>query len=134
MGSGTGIGRVRGLGSAKTGSHHWMVQRTTAVGNLLLVTWLIVSLLKLPDYSYAMLHDWMAQPIVAVPAILMLISIFWHLRLGLQVFMEDYIHSDGAKFAWTLFLTFYAIGTAALGIFAIAKIAFTIVVPGTPPA
>lgn len=134
MGSGTGIGRVRGLGSAKTGAHHWMVQRTTAVSNLLLVTWLIVSLLKLPDYSYAMLRDWLAQPIVAVPAMLMLISIFWHLRLGLQVFMEDYIHSDGAKFGWTLFLNFYAIGAAALGIFAIARIAFTIVVPGAPPA
>ena len=134
MGGGTGIGRVRGLGSAKAGAHHWMLQRTTAVGTLLLVTWLIISLLKLPELSYAMLHDWLAQPIVAVPAMLMLVSVFWHLRIGLQVFMEDYVESDGAKFGWMLILNFYAFGMAALGIFAIAKIAFTVTVPGMPPA
>jgi succinate dehydrogenase / fumarate reductase membrane anchor subunit len=57
--------------------------------------------------------------------ILMLVSIFWHLRLGLQVLIEDYIQDHGLKFGVILLLNFFAIGGAALGIFAVAKVAFT---------
>jgi succinate dehydrogenase / fumarate reductase membrane anchor subunit len=124
MGTGTGIGRVRGLGSAKAGTHHWINQRVTAAGNLLLLVWLIVSLFRLPGLEYGEVTSWLAQPLVAVPMMLMIISIFWHLRLGLQVVIEDYIHEDGTKFGVLLLLNFYAIGGAALGIFAVAKIAF----------
>ena len=125
MGNGTGIGRVRGLGSAKSGTHHWVNQRVTAVGNLLLVLWLIFSLLQLPALDYLAVTAWLAKSWVAVPMILMLISVFYHLRLGLQVVVEDYVHEEGTKFATLLLLNFYAIGGAAAGIFAIAKIAFT---------
>lgn len=125
MGTGTGIGRVRGLGSAKSGAHHWLVQRYTAVGNLLLVVWLMISLLKLSGLDYGSVTAWIANPLVALPLILMLVSIFWHLRLGLQVLMEDYVHDDGLKFFCTLLLNFYALGGAAAGAFAVAKIAFT---------
>lgn len=125
MGNGTGIGRVRGLGSAKSGTHHWINQRITAVGNLLLVLWLIFSLLQLQSLDYLAVTAWLAKSWVAVPMILMLVSIFYHLRLGLQVVVEDYVHEEGTKFATLLLLNFYAIGGAALGIFAIAKIAFT---------
>ncbi len=125
MGTGTGIGRVRGLGSARTGTHHWINQRVTAAGNVLLVLWLIISLLRLPGLDHAAVISWLAQPWVAVPAMLMLVSIFYHLRMGLQVVIEDYVHEDGTKFGVLLLLNFYAIGAAALGIFAIAKIAFT---------
>ncbi|CAH0349293.1 succinate dehydrogenase, hydrophobic membrane anchor protein [soil metagenome] len=125
MGSGTGIGRVRGLGSAKSGTHHWINQRVTAVGNLLLVLWLIISILQLPALDYVAVTTWLAKSWVAVPMMLMIVSVFYHLRLGLQVVVEDYVHEDGTKFATFLLLNFYAIGGAALGIFAIAKIAFT---------
>ncbi|MGE4411865.1 MAG: succinate dehydrogenase, hydrophobic membrane anchor protein [Sphingomonadales bacterium] len=125
MGNGTSIGRVRGLGSAKSGTHHWIVQRFTAVGNLLLVLWLLFSILQMPGLDYASVTAWLAQPLVAVPMMLMLVSVFWHLKLGLQVLIEDYVHDDGLKFFAVLILNFYAIGGAALGIFAIAKIAFT---------
>lgn len=125
MGTGTGLGRVRGLGSARAGTHHWINQRVTAVGNLILVTWLVVSALRLPGLDYEMVVNWLAQPLVAVPMILMLISIFYHLRLGLQVMIEDYVHDEGLKFGVILLLNFYAIGGAALGIFAVAKIAFS---------
>lgn len=125
MGSGTGIGRVRGLGSAKSGTHHWINQRVTAVGNLLLVLWLIISILQLPALDYVAVTTWLAKSWVAVPMMLMIVSIFYHLRLGLQVVVEDYVHEEGTKFATFLLLNFYAIGGAALGIFAIAKIAFT---------
>ena len=125
MGTGTRLGRVRGLGSARAGTHHWLNQRVTAVGNLILVIWLVVSALRLPGLDYEMVVNWLAQPLVAVPMILMLISLFYHLRLGLQVVIEDYVHDDALKFGAILLLNFYAIGAAALGIFAVARIAFT---------
>jgi succinate dehydrogenase / fumarate reductase, membrane anchor subunit len=125
MGNGTGIGRVRGLGSAKHGGKHWIDQRLTAIGNLLLTSWLVISLLILPNMEYETVAAWLAQPAVAVPMILMLISIFWHIRLGLQVLIEDYVHEDGNKFAALTVLNFYVIGAAAFGIFMVAKLAFT---------
>jgi len=125
MGNGTSIGRVRGLGSAKSGSHHWILQRFTAVGNLLLVLWLLFSIVQMPGLDYASVTGWLAQPVVAVPMMLMLVSIFWHLKLGLQVLIEDYVHDDGLKFFVLMLLNFYAVGGAAFGLFAIAKIAFT---------
>ncbi|MGE4429756.1 MAG: succinate dehydrogenase, hydrophobic membrane anchor protein [Sphingobium sp.] len=125
MGNGTPIGRVRGLGSAKSGVHHWVLQRFTAVGNMLLVLWLILALLQMPGLDYASVTSWIAQPLVAVPLMLMLVSIFWHLKLGLQVLIEDYVHDDGLKFFVLMLLNFYALGGGALGIFAVAKIAFT---------
>lgn len=124
MGSGTGIGRVRGLGSAKSGTHHWIVQRVTAVSNALLVTWLIASLAMLPAHDHAAITGWLAQPIVAVPMMLMLVSVFYHIRLGLQVLVEDYVHDDGLKFAVLILLNFFVIGCAATGLFSVAKIAF----------
>ena len=125
MGNGTGIGRVRGLGSAKHGGKHWIDQRLTAIGNLLLTSWLVISLLVLPNMEHETVAAWLAQPSVAVPMILMLISIFWHVRLGLQVLIEDYVHEDGNKLALLTLLNFYVIGAAAFGIFMVAKHAFT---------
>lgn len=125
MGNGTGIGRVRGLGSAKHGAHHWLAQRYTAAGNLFLVLWLLFSLLSLPGLDYESVVGWIHNPLVAVPMMLMLVSIFWHLRLGMQVMLEDYVHDKGLAFLCILLLNFYAIGGGAVGIFAIAKIAFT---------
>ena len=128
MGTGTGIGRVRGLGSARHGAHHWLAQRYTAVGNLLLVLWLIFSLVSLPGLDYESVRNWIANPLVAVPLMLMLVSIFYHLRLGMQVMLEDYVHDKGLNFFCILLLNFYTIAGAAAGIFAIARIALTGVV------
>lgn len=125
MGSGTGIGRVRGLGSARSGTHHWLHHRVTVAGNLLLVLFFVFSLLQLPGLDYDSVTSWLAQPWVAVPMMLMLINVFYHLRLGLQVLIEDYVHDDGLKFGILTLLNFYAIGGAVAGIFAVAKIAFT---------
>jgi succinate dehydrogenase / fumarate reductase, membrane anchor subunit len=125
MGSGTNIGKVRGLGSAKHGGSHWISQRTTAVGNLLLTTWLVASLLLMPNFDHATIALWLAKPSVAVPMILMLVSIFWHARLGLQVLIEDYVHDDALKFGAMTLLNFYVVGGAVFGIFTVAKLAFT---------
>ncbi len=124
MGNGTGIGRVRGLGSARHGAGHWLTHRYTSVSNLLLVLWLIFSLATLPGLDYESVRNWIANPLVAVPLMLMLVSVFWHLRLGMQVMLEDYVHDKGLNFFAILILNFYTIAGAAAGIFAIAKIAF----------
>lgn len=128
MGNGTGLGRVRGLGSARHGGNHWVMHRVTAVSNLLLMLWLAFSLVRLPGYDYETVRAWLEQPLVAVPMMLLVISVFWHFRMGLQVLIEDYVHEDGLKFASIVALTFYTFGMGALALFAIAKIALT----GTP--
>lgn len=125
MGDGTEIGRVRGLGSAKEGAHHWIAQRLTAIGNLLLMLWLIGSLLTLPGLGYETVALWLSSPLAAVPMILLLVSTCWHLRLGLQVFIEDYVHEASGKLPLLILLNFYAITAAALGTFAVLKLAFT---------
>ena len=124
MGTGTGIGRVRGLGSAKHGSLHWWHQRLTAAGNLVLLLWFVVALLRLPALDYATVTAWIASPFVAVALVLLTISVFWHLRIGLQVFIEDYVHDDASRVGALLILNFYAVGATALAIFSVLKIAF----------
>ena len=125
MGNGTNIGRVRGLGSAKHGGQHWINQRTSAVGNLLLTTWLVTSLVLMPNFAQATLAQWLAQPTVAVPMMLMLVSIYWHVRLGLQVLIEDYVHDEPLKFGAITLLNFYVVASLVFGIFIVAKLAFT---------
>lgn len=125
MGNGTSIGKVRGLGSAHHGAHHWLVARTTAISNLLLMVWFIVSLVMLSDYSYASVTGWLSQPIAAVPMILLIFSLFYHARLGLQVVLEDYVHESGSKFALLSALNLAAIGGGAFAIFSVARLALT---------
>ena len=124
MGNGTSIGRVRGLGSAPEGAHHWLLQRFTAIGNLVLVLFLLVSFLMLPAYDYATMTGWLSSPIAAAALILLIVSTFWHARLGLQVLIEDYIHQGGSRFALIALLNLVAVSGAVFGIFCIASIAF----------
>ncbi len=128
MAGGTELGRVRGLGSAKHGSEHWLRQRTTAIGNLLLMIWLFVSLVRLPGYDHEIISAWIGQPIVAVPLILLVLSVFLHIRLGLQVLIEDYVKDDALKAMSLVALNFFCIGLGAVALFAIVEIALT----GTP--
>ena len=132
MGNGTPLGRVRGLGAAHHGTGHWLQQRLTALGNVLLVTWLFVSLLRLPLGDHAAVHRLASNPTVALALILLVISVFWHFRLGLQVLIEDYVHGEATRLLAIVALNFYAIGGAAYGIFAIVRIALAPVagVPG----
>jgi succinate dehydrogenase / fumarate reductase membrane anchor subunit len=123
MGTGTGIGRVRGLGSARHGWQHWWHQRLTAAGNLILVLYFVVSLFRLPLHDHTTVVQWLSSPVTAVALILMTVSVFWHLRLGLQVFIEDYVHDDALRVAALVALNFYALGGGALAIFSILKIA-----------
>ena len=120
---GTAIGHVRGLGSAKEGPHHWLTHRVTAIGNLLLVCFLVISLVLLPDLSYVTVIGWLGNTIPATALALLLISVFWHARLGLQIMIEDYVDAPGNKFAATAALNLAAFGGVAFGLFSIARIA-----------
>ena len=120
---GTAIGQVRGLGSAHGGAHHWLQQRFTAIGNLALMLFLAFSLSLLPDYSYGTVAGWAAQTLPATALALLIISVFWHARLGLQVLIEDYVHDAGTKFGVIALLNLATIGGGAFGLVSIARLA-----------
>ncbi len=122
MGNGTSIGRVRGLGSAHAGTHHWLVQRFTAIGNLLLTVWLAGALLTLPSYGYEAVHGWLAHPLPALLMGLLVLCTVWHARLGMQVMMEDYVHDTGSKFAAVVVLNLAAVGAVAFALFALIRL------------
>ena len=124
MGNGTSIGRVRGLGSAKEGTEHWWRQRVTAGGNVLLVTWLVISLARLPGYDYQTVRLWLASPWAATPMLLLVLNTFYHFRLGLQVVIEDYQH-DAARVVSLVLLNAFTLGAGAIALFSILKVAFT---------
>ncbi|CAM3296509.1 MULTISPECIES: succinate dehydrogenase, hydrophobic membrane anchor protein [Sphingomonas] len=123
MRSGTAIGRVRGLGSAKSGTHHWLNQRLTAGSNFLLVVWLLISILRQPSFDYASMHLWLSNPWAAIPMVLLVASIFYHMRLGLQVVIEDY-EQDQNRVALLVVMNLFVFTIAAVAIFSILKIAF----------
>lgn len=123
MGNGTSIGKVRGLGSAHSGSHHWLLQRFTAIGNLLLGLFFLFAFLQMPNFDFKTIHDWIRQPLPATAAALFVICAFWHARLGLQVLVEDYVHEPANKFAAMAALNLATFGGAAFGLFAIVRLA-----------
>ena len=122
MGNGAELGRVRGLGSANEGAHHWWHQRVTAGSNLFLMLWLLISIARQPAYDFGALHAWLASAWVAIPMILLIVSVFYHFRLGLQVLIEDYVHGE-LRVGLMALLTFFTISTAGIAIFSILKIA-----------
>lgn len=119
----TELKRVRGLGSAHHGVQHWWHQKLTAGTNFLLIVWLLASVAMLPGYDYLTVRLWLSSAWVAVPMLLLVASVFYHFRLGLQVVIEDYSHKQSRFVAMVLLNVFVAV-TAGTAIFAILKIAF----------
>lgn len=118
------LSRARGLGSAKSGVHHWMMQRLTAVSNLILGLWLMYSIVMNADLQYmAGAEGWLSQPVNAIGVILFVISSLYHSLLGVQVVVEDYIHHEGFKIVklMAVRLVFCAMGVAC--IFSVLQVA-----------
>jgi succinate dehydrogenase / fumarate reductase membrane anchor subunit len=120
----TPLGRVRGLGSARSGATHWWHERLTSVASLILLVWFFVSLLRLPDFHHQTVIEWLAAPLVAVPMLLLIVTIFWHLAGGLRVVVEDYVHEEGGKLFWLVLINFLSLFAAGLCLFAVLRIAF----------
>jgi succinate dehydrogenase / fumarate reductase membrane anchor subunit len=123
MGNGTEIGRVRGLGSAHSGAHHWLMIRYTAIGSLLLTLWFGASLLMLPSFDYLSVHGWIVKPVPATAMALFVLVNIWHARLGIQIIIEDYVHEHATKFASLVLLNLVAFAAAAFGLFCILRLA-----------
>lgn len=119
----TPIARARGLGSARHGAEHWWHERLSSVACLLLYVWLAVSLLTLPALDHRAVTEWLRQPSAAVPMLLLVAATFWHLKMGLQVVVEDYVHDEGNRFLAVALISFAAVAGAAFALFAVLKIA-----------
>src|SRR6516225_9879201 len=91
------LGRVEGLGSAKSGVHHWWLQRLTSIALVPLTIWFMVSLLSLPSLDHVTVLAWMAQSWTALLLILLVLVATWHSQLGVRVVVEDYVHGSGAR-------------------------------------
>ena len=122
--SATPLGKVRGLGSAQHGGEHWLTERATSIALLLLGTWLIASLLLLPQLDQRTVLEWLHAPSGAVPMALLIVIGFRHALDGVKVVIDDYVHEPGNNFALNLVMLFLAVGGAALALFALARIAF----------
>ncbi|MDO9213475.1 MAG: succinate dehydrogenase, hydrophobic membrane anchor protein [Methylococcales bacterium] len=112
----TPLSRVRGLGSVKAGSHHWWMQRITAVA-LIPLSLVAISLLNsLFNDSYAQTVAWLASPLNSTLIVAWLLAVFYHSALGLQVVIEDYVAAEGAKIAaiWSVNLIFFLLALAGV--------------------
>ena len=125
------LGRVRGLGSAKEGVQHWWAQRVTALALLPLVLWFMVSLLSLQHAENAAVVDWIGRPFNSALLILLLISLFYHAILGLQVVIEDYVHTEAVKMSALIIMRFVLILLAVIAIISVVRIAFKAVLLST---
>ena len=116
------IGRVRGLGAAREGVGHWKSQRLTAIANVLLVLWFLFSAMALAGSDYIGYRAWLASPLTATLMILLVVSVFYHARLGVQVVIEDYVHHEGARIASLAAVTLVIFGLAVACIVAVLKV------------
>ncbi|MEP6938294.1 MAG: succinate dehydrogenase, hydrophobic membrane anchor protein [Rudaea sp.] len=119
----TPLKRVQGLGSAKSGTQHFIVQRITAVALVPLVIWAVFLALVLVHADYAHARALLHHPFAAVWLVAFLIAALWHAQLGLQVVIEDYVHTRWLEAASQLAVKFVCVIAALAGVVAVARIA-----------
>jgi len=120
----TPIGRVRGRGAARSGTSHFWHQRVTALANVFLVTAFVVILVSLLGRSHATVIQTLASPFVAIVMLLMVGSVTYHMKLGMQVVIEDYVHDERWKLLAIIGNTFFAIAIAAGAVYSLLKISW----------
>jgi succinate dehydrogenase / fumarate reductase membrane anchor subunit len=118
------LGKVRGIGASGEGGEHWLTERVTSIALLLLGTWLIASLLILPQLDRQTIVEWLRPPSGAVPMALLIIVAFKHALDGVKVVVDDYVHDEGRRFATNTLLLFLAVGGGAIALYALAAIVF----------
>jgi succinate dehydrogenase / fumarate reductase membrane anchor subunit len=116
------LGRARGLGSARAGSHHWWSQRLTALALVPLTVWFIFSVIHLSGATHQVVVAWLSSPLTMGLMLALIIATFHHLQLGVQVVIEDYVHDERAKLSAVLAVRALCILLALVCIVAVLKI------------
>lgn len=120
----TSLKQVRGLGAAKDGTEHFWRQRMTALANvplLLAFVWIVIAL---AGSTYAEAQATLGHPVTGVIMALVIISAFTHMKLGMQVIIEDYVHGEGLKVALLMLNTFFCVVLGLASLFAVLKLSF----------
>ena len=118
----TPLSRVRGLGSAKKGTEHFWLQRVTALANIPLAVFFVSAMVAHAGADYVTVTAFLSRPIVALVMFLLILSMVWHMRLGLQVVIEDYTHGHMAKLLALILNTFFALAVGTSSVLAILKL------------
>lgn len=120
----TPLAKARGLGSAKSGTDHFWLQRMTAVANVVLVVFVLAQVARLAGADYATVKAALKSPLLSLPLLLLVLSGMVHMRLGMQVIIEDYVHSEGRKVLLLMLNTFFVILVGLACVYAVAKLSF----------
>lgn len=120
----TPLARVRGLGSARAGTHHWWMQRLTAIALVPLSIWFVASLISVVSADHATVIAWLHSPLVAILCCALIVATFYHGQLGVQVVLEDYVHSEWLKLTSIVLMNLLSLLLAAICLFAVLSIAF----------
>jgi len=118
------LGRVRGLGSTKTGVQHWWSQRLTAIALVPLSLWFVYSVVALNGADHATFKAWLSAHGNLVLMLSFVMALFYHAYLGLQVVVEDYVHGETAKNTWIIIIKFAAFLSGLSCILAALRVAF----------
>lgn len=118
----TPLGHVRGLGSAKDGTGHFWLQRLTAIALVPLSVWFAYAALGLVGVGHGGVVAWLQQPVPAILMLLLIATGFYHLKLGVQVIIEDYVHGEAFKLASQISVTLGCVALGVAGAFAVLKI------------
>jgi len=120
----TELARVRGLGAAKEGVHHWWMQRVSAIALVPLALWFVIALVAHVGADYATTRAWLGSPVTFGLMVLLVGATFYHAQLGLQVVIEDYIHPEGWKIGLILLIKMASLVLALAAVVALLVIAF----------
>ncbi len=122
----TPLARVRGLGAARSGTDHFWRQRLTAVANLPLTVAFVLIVVALLGRNHAAVVQILGSPLVAVIMLLFIVSVCMHMRIGMQVIIEDYVHDEGRKLILVMANTFFAFAVGLASAFAILMLSFKV--------
>jgi succinate dehydrogenase / fumarate reductase membrane anchor subunit len=120
----TPLGRVRGLGPAHSGTGHFLLQRTTAIANVALVIYFVFLIVSTSGRSHAAVAAVLGQPAVTILLLAAILSIVIHMRVGMQVIIEDYVQHPGMKMTLLITNTFFAIAIGLTAVFAALRLSF----------
>jgi succinate dehydrogenase / fumarate reductase membrane anchor subunit len=120
----TPLARVRGLGSARSGTGHFWIQRLTAVANVPLTIAFVVIVVALLGRNHAAAAQILGSPVVAIIMLLFIASVCVHMRIGMQVIIEDYVHEEPHRLILLMLNTFFVIAVGLASAYGILKLSF----------